>query len=92
MTEDDLEPLRQAREMMAARMRDVIDRKRRRGTLDRDDTSDALEIEAVGHCLDLTRDAYDEMAKAHGLSTLRERHEAWAAQFPPHDPDDGIPF
>ena len=92
MTEDDLEPLRQAREMMGAHISAVIFRKMQRGTLDREDTSDDLEIEAVGHCLDLTRDAYDEMATAHGLPTLRARHEAWKASFPPHDPDDGIPF
>ncbi|WP_190325657.1 hypothetical protein [Salipiger aestuarii] len=57
----------------------MIFRKMQRGTLDREDTSDDLEIEAVGHCLDLTRDAYDEMATAHGLPTLRARREAWKA-------------
>lgn len=78
--------------MMLTHISVVLHRKMRRGTLDRNDTSEDSEIEAVEHCLYLTGDAYDEMATAHGLPTLREQYNAWAASFPPHDPDEGIPF
>ena len=92
MTEGDLEPLRQARERMGERVSAVLFRKMQRGTLDREDTPNDLEIRTLGRCLVLTKNAYDEMATAYGLPTLRERQEAWKASFPLHDPDDGIPF
>ena len=91
MTEGDLEPLRQARERMAARIDEAIFRKMQRGTLAQDDTPDDLEITAVGHCLELSMEAYDEIAKGHNLPTLREHMKARAASFPPCDPGE-TPF